>query len=178
MNWTDEDRDESPTVLRYHPGQRLFNRYILDHDLASGGMGVVWLALDELLDRRIAMKFLPDRMRNDPASFDMLKREAQKSLELSHPNIVRFYDFVHDEQMAAITMEFVDGDTLSTLRKAQGSKVFEVADLRLKVRQLCSALEYAHENAEIVHRDLKPSNMMVNRRGQLKVMDFGIASSL
>jgi serine/threonine protein kinase len=178
MNWTDDDRDESPTVLRYHPGQRLFDRFILDHDLASGGMGVVWLAHDERLDRRIALKFLPDRLRHDQASFDLLKREAQKSIELSHPNIVRFYDFVHDDQTAAISMEYVDGETLSAMRKAQTNKVFEAADLRNKLRQLCSALEYAHDIAEIVHRDLKPSNLMVNRRGQLKVMDFGIASSL
>lgn len=174
----DDERDESPTVLRHYPGEQILHRFTLERELAGGGMGVVWLARDEELNRRIALKFLPDRVRNDLAAIQHLKSEAIKSIELAHPHIVRIYDFLYDRQNAAISMEFVDGETLSSLRKSRPSRVFEAYDLRTRVRQLCSALEYAHEVAEIVHRDLKPANLMVNRRDQLKVTDFGIASSL
>lgn len=178
MSMPDDERDESPTVLRHYPGEQILHRFTLERELAGGGMGVVWLARDEELNRRIALKFLPDRVRNDLAAIQHLKSEAIKSIELAHPHIVRIYDFLYDRQNAAISMEFVDGETLSSLRKARPSRVFEAYDLRTRVRQLCSALEYAHEVAEIVHRDLKPANLMVNRRDQLKVTDFGIASSL
>ncbi len=178
MSMPDDERDESPTVLRHYPGEQILHRFTLERELAGGGMGVVWLARDEELNRRIALKFLPDRVRNDLAAIQHLKSEAIKSIELAHPHIVRIYDFLYDRQNAAISMEFVDGETLSSLRKSRPSRVFEAYDLRTRVRQLCSALEYAHEVAEIVHRDLKPANLMVNRRDQLKVTDFGIASSL
>ncbi|MCD6049162.1 MAG: hypothetical protein K0Q55_565 [Verrucomicrobia bacterium] len=178
MSLPDDERDESPTVLRHYPGEQILHRFTLERELAGGGMGVVWLARDEELNRRIALKFLPDRVRNDLAAIQHLKSEAIKSIELAHPHIVRIYDFLYDRHNAAISMEFVDGETLSSLRKARPSRVFEAYDLRTRVRQLCSALEYAHEVAEIVHRDLKPANLMVNRRDQLKVTDFGIASSL
>jgi serine/threonine protein kinase/Tfp pilus assembly protein PilF len=146
--------------------------------LGRGGMGVVWLARDEELEREVALKFLPDLMIQDRAVFEQLKRETKRSLELTHPHIVRIYDFIHDERSGCISMEFVDGETLSSLRCNQPQQVFEPSELSAWTSQICDALEYAHNRARIIHRDLKPANLMVNQRGEVKVSDFGIARSL
>ncbi|HWY49920.1 MAG TPA: serine/threonine-protein kinase [Chthoniobacterales bacterium] len=159
-------------------GQKLFNRYTLKRTLGRGGMGIVWLARDEELERDVALKFLPDLIIHDRAVLGDLKRETRRSLELTHKNIVRIYDFVHDDVSGCISMEYVDGDTLSNLRADKPHKVFEPKELKEWVSELCDALDYAHNHARIVHRDLKPSNLMVNQRGDLKVADFGIARSL
>src|SRR6266481_3380462 len=159
-------------------GQRIFNRYTLKRPLGRGGMGIVWLARDEELERDVALKFLPDLIIHDRAVLGDLKRETRRSLALTHKNIVRIYDFVHDNVSGCISMEYVDGDTLSNLRADKPQKVFETSELKEWVSELCDALDYAHNHARIVHRDLKPSNLMVNQRGDLKVADFGIARSL
>jgi serine/threonine protein kinase len=166
------------TVREFAGGQKLFRRYTLKRTLGRGGMGIVWLARDEELERDVALKFLPDLIIHDRAVLSDLKRETRRSLELTHKNIVRIYDFVHDETSGCISMEYVDGDTLSNLRADKPKKVFEPEELREWVSELCDALDYAHNHARIVHRDLKPSNLMVNQRGDLKVTDFGIARSL
>jgi len=141
-------------------------------------MGIVWLARDEELERDVALKFLPDLIIHDRAVLNELKRETRRSLELTHKNIVRIYDFVHDERSGCISMEYIDGETLSNLRSEKEQKVFEPAELAPWISQLCDALGYAHNYAHIIHRDLKPANLMVNQRGELKVSDFGIARSL
>src|SRR5436190_2395535 len=166
------------TLREFASGQKLFNRYRLIKTLGRGGMGVVWLARDEELERDVALKFLPDLIIRDRAVLGDLKRETRRSLELTHKNIVRIYDFVHDQTSGCISMEYVDGDTLSNLRADRPHKVFEADELKDWVSHLCDALDYAHNHARIVHRDLKPANLMVNQRGDLKVADFGIARSL
>jgi serine/threonine protein kinase/Tfp pilus assembly protein PilF len=166
------------TQREFASGQRLFGRYTLIRILGRGGMGIVWLAHDEELEHKVALKFLPDLIIHDAAVLSSLKRETRRCLELTHKNIVRIYDFVHDERSGCISMEYVDGDTLSKLRCDKERKVFEAAELTDWMSQLCDALDYAHNYARIIHRDLKPSNLMVNQRGELKVSDFGIARSL
>jgi serine/threonine protein kinase len=156
----------------------LFRRYTLKRTLGRGGMGIVWLARDDELERDVALKFLPDLIIHDRAVLGDLKRETRRSLELTHKNIVRIYDFVHDDVNGCISMEYVDGDTLSNLRADKPKKIFEPEELKEWVSEACDALDYAHNHARIVHRDLKPSNLMVNQRGDLKVADFGIARSL
>ncbi|HMJ06739.1 MAG TPA: serine/threonine-protein kinase [Chthoniobacterales bacterium] len=175
---TPEDLNLGEKVEAFTGGQKLLNRYKLERVLGHGGMGVVWLARDEELDRDVAMKFLPAIVVNDRAGLNELKRETRRSLELTHPNIVRTYDFVQDNSIAGISMEYVDCDTLRNRRLDQPMSVFEPAVLGPWVRQLCSALDYAHIEAAIVHRDLKPANLMINGRDQLKVADFGISRSL
>lgn len=159
-------------------GQKLFNRYTLTKILGRGGMGVVWLAQDDQLERDVALKFVPELIVLDPAVLNELRRETKRSLELTHKNIVRIYDFVRDATSACISMEHIDGGTLSGLRVQKESKVFEPGEIADWVSQLCDALDYAHNHARIIHRDLKPTNLMVNQRGDLKVADFGIARSL
>src|SRR2546421_3564612 len=141
-------------------------------------MGIVWLARDEELQRDVALKFLPDLMIHDHAAFDHLRREAKRCLELTHPHIVRIHDFVHDERSGCISMEYIDGETLSNLRAEKEQRVFAPDEIATWTSQLCAALDYAHNRAKVIHRDLKPANLMVNQRGDLKVSDFGIARSL
>jgi serine/threonine protein kinase len=166
------------TIRDFSGGQKVFNRYTLVKTLGRGGMGVVWLARDEELERNVALKFLPELIVHDRAVLGDMKRETRRSLDLTHKNIVRIYDFVHSDQSGCISMEYIDGDTLSNLRADKPHKVFEPHELREWVSQLCDALDYAHNHAKIIHRDLKPANLMVNQRGDLKVSDFGISRSL
>src|SRR3989441_8298143 len=166
------------TQREFVGGQRLFGRYTLIKVLGRGGMGIVWLAHDEELERDVALKFLPDLMIQDHAVFDQLKRETKRCLELTHSHIVRIHDFVHDERSGCISMEYIDGETLSNLRAEKEQKVFEPDQIATWTSQLCEALDYAHNHADVIHCDLKPANLMVNRRGDLKVADFGIARSL
>src|SRR5947209_2624394 len=166
------------TQREFVGGQRLFGRYTLIRILGRGGMGIVWLVHDEELEHKVALKFLPDLLIHDAGVLSNLKGETRRCLELTHKNIVRIHDFVHDERSGCISMEYVDGDTLSKLRCDKERKVFEAAELTDWMSQLCDALDYAHNYARIIHRDLKPANLMVNQRGELKVSDFGIARSL
>src|SRR5216117_1023667 len=166
------------TALDAVGGQLVFGRYTLVKVLGRGVMGIVWLARDEELERDVALKFLPDLMIQDHAVFDQLKRETKRCLELTHPHIVRIHDFIHDERSGCISMEYIDGETLSNLRAEKEQKVFEPDEIATWTSQLCDALDYAHNHAKVIHRDLKPANLMVNQRGDLKVSDFGIARSL
>jgi serine/threonine protein kinase len=170
--------DLGVTVRGFSAGQKVFRRYSLVRILGRGGMGVVWLARDDELEREVALKFLPELVLHDRALLDNLKAETRRSLELTHRHIVRIYDFVQDQNAACISMEYIDGDTLSHLRARKPNLVFAPAELRRYVAELCEALEYAHTRARIVHRDIKPSNLMVNSRDEMKVADFGIARSL
>jgi serine/threonine protein kinase len=174
----DTELDLGQTLRGFAPGERLFGRYTLKAILGRGGMGIVWRAFDEHLERDVALKFLPELIVLDHAALDELKRETKRNLELTHHNIVRIYDFAHEDQTACISMEYVDGATLSALRVEREAKIFKVAELQPLVAQFCHALEYAHVKARIVHRDLKPANLMVNASEQLKITDFGIARSL
>lgn len=177
----DGDTYYDPTIQVKAPmsGMVFFSRYRLERVLGRGGMGVVWLADDLKLERPVALKFLPSLLGLDATAIKELKTETRRGLELSHPNIVRIYDFVDDEDMAAITMEFVDGKTLSEMRLGLPHGVFSVAGVQRWLPDVCSALDYAHFHRKLVHRDLKPANIMVTSKDHIaKVADFGIARSL
>ncbi|HYC72856.1 MAG TPA: serine/threonine-protein kinase, partial [Opitutaceae bacterium] len=173
-----DDLDLGSTIKGFTPGQKVFARYTLKKILGRGGMGVVWLARDEELERAVALKFLPEAVAMDGEAVTDLKRETRRNLQLTHANIVRVHDFLQDARSAAISMEHVDGASLSALKTGEGNGVFPVDRLDPLVAQLCAALEYAHGTARIVHRDLKPANLLLATTGILKVTDFGIARSV
>ena len=166
------------TSREFASGQKVFGRYTLVRVLGRGGMGIVWLARDEELEREVALKFLPELMIQDHAVFDQLRRETKRCLELTHPHIVRIHDFIHDDRSGCISMEYIDGETLSNLRAEKEQRVFEPDEIATWISQLCDTLDYAHNRANVIHCDLKPANLMVNQRGNLKISDFGIALSL
>ncbi len=174
----EEEAEFGMTVRGVVGGSQLFKRFTLQKVLGRGGMGIVWLAHDDRLERLVALKLVPDTVSFDASAHEDLKRETRKSLMLTHPNIVRIFDFVEDEHSAAISMEYVDGATLSRLRVQKPSKCFEVGELAPWIGPLCDALAYAHDSARVIHRDLKPANLMVNSRSELKIADFGIACSI
>lgn len=168
-----------PTLARLItlvPGAKVLgDRFVLERPLGRGGMGIVWLAKDsQLEDREVALKFLPDELFADEVSRMSLKSEALKALMLTHPNIVRAYDYLEDDKCAALSMEFVDGPTMAKMALDKSHRVFEAEELLPYLEQICAALTYAHEE-KVIHRDLKPANLMVDHRDRLKVCDFGIA---
>ena len=173
-----DDLELGATIKGFSPGQIVFARYTLNRILGRGGMGVVWLARDDKLERDVALKFLPEVMMGDKLALADLKRETRRSLDLTHPHIVRIYDFVDDARAAAIAMEFISGETLTNTRVDRPGHCYEPADIARWVGQLCAALDYAHTKAKVVHRDLKPANLMIDAAGDLKVTDFGIATSI
>ncbi len=173
-----DELDYGVTIRGFAAGQKVFGRYTLKRILGRGGMGVVWLARDEELEREVALKFLPEIVAMDKEAVRDLKRETRRSLELTHANIVRIHDFILDAQTAAISMEYVAGDTLAAKKVEQASGHFEVGELGPWTKQILEALEYAHTRADIVHRDLKPANVMLAGRGEVKIADFGIAASV
>src|SRR5437588_2129063 len=126
-------------------------------------MGIVWLARDEELERDVALKFIPDLMIQDRAVFDQLKLETKRCLELTHPHIVRIHDFIHDARSGCISMEYIDGETLSNLRTEKEQKVFEPDEIATWTSQLCYALDFEHNRAKVIHRELKPAKRMVNK---------------
>jgi serine/threonine protein kinase len=170
--------DSALTRTGLASGRRYCSRYTLEAQIGRGGMGVVWRAHDEKLDRPVALKFLPPEVAADAEAVRDLKLETRRCLDLTHANIVRVYDFIEDEAGAAIAMEYVEGESLARVKAAAPGGCLAAADLTPFVAQLCAALRYAHQVARVAHHDLKPANVLVTRDGVIKVTDFGIARSL
>src|SRR6478736_6280186 len=153
-------------------GTLFADRYRLERKLGSGGMADVWLAEDQELGRRVAVKILHERYSGDEQFIERFRREAKNAAGLSHPNIVSIYDRGVSDGTYYIAMEYLDGRTLKELLVARGPTPIPVAiDY---ARQILAALGFAHRNG-VVHRDIKPHNVSVAQDGRLKVMDFGIA---
>jgi beta-lactam-binding protein with PASTA domain len=154
---------------------RIFDkRYVIKRKLGSGGMADVYLAEDQELGRRVALKLLDERHAADEQFVERFRREAQSAAGLNHPNIVSIFDRGRAEGTYYIAMEFLDGRTLKELLVKNGPTPVPIAiDY---ARQILGALAFAHRNG-IVHRDIKPHNIVVGSDGRLKVTDFGIARS-
>jgi len=149
-------------------------RYVIKRRLGSGGMAEVYLAEDQELGRRVALKLLDERHAADEQFVERFRREAQSAAGLSHPNIVSIFDRGYAEGTYYIAMEYLDGRTLKELLVRNGPTPIPIAiDY---ARQILGALAFAHRNG-IVHRDIKPHNIVVGPDGRLKVTDFGIARS-
>ncbi|MEZ4652674.1 MAG: protein kinase [Candidatus Eisenbacteria bacterium] len=170
--------DPHRTVAQLATGQRFLGRYSLKKVLGRGGFGVVWLAHDDELEMDVAIKFLSDLIVNNPEAIDDLKRETRYSLRLTHPNIMRIYGFLQGPDLAGVSMEYVDGGTLSALKIERPNRCFDADVLAPLVAKLCDALFYAHTRVKVAHRELKPGNLMVDSSGDLKVADFGISRSI
>src|SRR5215211_863531 len=156
--------------MNLEPNQRVGDRYALVSRLGSGGMADVWLADDEMLGRRVALKFLHERFAQDAQFVERFRREARSAAGLQHPNVVGVYDRGETEGRHWIAMEYVEGASLKDLI-TRGLTVGEAVEI---VRQVLAGAQFAHDRG-IIHRDLKPQNVLVDREGRARVVDFGIA---
>ena len=161
------DRDPGPGAL----DGRLVGPYIIRHEIGRGGMGVVYLADDTRLSRRVALKALAPGVARDPGRWDRLRQEARAAAGLSHPGIATVYAFEHIGDEFYLACEYVPGLTLRAALEAGPLPVAQVIDI---ATQLARALDAAHHQG-IVHRDLKPENVVITPAGAAKILDFGIA---
>ncbi len=147
-------------------------RYMIITSLGEGGMADVYLAVDTILNREVAIKVLRGELSNDPITLLRFQREANAASKLTHPNVVDVYDVGEYNNRHYIVMEYVRGRTLKQLLSQRGALHKEEAlDI---MKQLVSAVKHAHDN-HIIHRDIKPQNVMVKDDGTVKITDFGIA---
>jgi eukaryotic-like serine/threonine-protein kinase len=153
-------------------GSVLGGRYRVEARIGSGGMGEVYRGVDTVLDRTVAIKILLPQFARDVSFVDRFRREAQAAARLNHPNLVGIYDSGADGETQFIVMEFIQGRTLEDFMSSGGR--FTAVHAVEVAEKICDALAYAHV-AGVIHRDIKPANVMVTRKGEVKVMDFGIA---
>jgi eukaryotic-like serine/threonine-protein kinase len=153
----------------------LNGRYRLDQQIGEGGMAIVYHGHDLLLNRQVAVKILREQYASDASFLKRFEREGQLSAGMSHPNIVSVYDVGNDQGLHYIVMEHIRGPNLKELIRKQGP--FSVDGAVFIIAQVASALDYAHQRS-LVHRDIKPQNILVDRDGNAKVVDFGIAKGL
>ena len=150
---------------------KTISHYKILEKLGAGGMGEVYLAEDTKLDRKVALKFLPQHLTADKEVVERFQREAKAAAVLNHPNIVTIYEINEFEKQTYIAMEHVEGQTLKEKIAPGPLPLAEVLEI---TSQICAGLSKAHE-AGIVHRDIKPQNIIINKEVQVKILDFGLA---
>ena len=164
---------KSETPMNFKHGQSL-SHYRLVEKIGEGGMGVVWSALDEKLERHVALKFLPEHLADDPEQLARMQNEARVIAALNHPNIVTIHEIDESRGKRFLAMEQIDGTPLSDLIPKEGLPLEEVLALAIP---LVDAISAAHEQG-VTHGDLKPRNIMLTSRKIVKVLDFGLSKLL
>ena len=156
-------------------GSLFANRYRIESILGRGGMGIVYKAIDTQLDEPVAIKTLPgDVMQRSPEELERFKREIRLARKITHRNVLRTYDYGQAEGVYFISMECVRGYTLAELLEESPNHRLAPRVALGIARQICRGLQAAHEQG-IIHRDIKPQNVLIDHKGEVKLMDFGIA---
>ena len=154
------------------PGTRI-KGYVIVGEAGRGGMGVVYHARDEALERDVAIKVLPELLAVNPDRMARFRREAKLLAALDHPNIASIYELLELDGQAYVVMQYVQGETLSDLTRRGPMPLEEVVRLGMEI---AGAMAYAHGKG-IIHRDLKPANVKLDAEGHVKVLDFGLAKA-
>jgi hypothetical protein len=165
-------RPAAPAAREIRPGDLLGGTYRVTREIGVGGMGVVFEAVDQTLERKVAVKKMRPEIRADARESARFLQEAKVVAALRHPNIVAIYAIVEEGSDAFLVFEFVDGKTVHEMMAERGR--LSLPEAVSVLRGACAALDFAHRK-NVIHRDLKPSNIMVARDGAVKVMDFGVA---
>ena len=156
-------------------GKHLRGRYLLTRQIGVGGMGEVWLAEDKQLERQVAVKLLPATLADDADRRRRFLTEARAASALNHPNVCVIHEASEtDDGRPYIVMEYLEGQPLNELASERAMEIVRIVEI---ATQIADALDTAHVNG-IVHRDIKPANIIINARGQVKVLDFGLAKRL
>jgi len=156
-------------------GSTFAERYKIIEELGKGGMGRVYRAVDKKLKEEVALKLIKPEIASDKKSIDRFSNELKFARKIGHKNVGRMYELLEEEGAHFITMEYVPGQDLKGLIRQTGQLAIGTAISIAK--QVCEGLAEAHRLG-VVHRDLKPSNLMIDREGNARIMDFGIARSL
>ncbi len=170
----DQDQNDETNRTRLTPAgdlPRQVAHFEVRGKLGAGGMGEVFRAFDPRLHRELALKLLPEQVADDSETRSRFLREAQTAASLNHPNIITIYEIGEFQGRQFIAMELVEGESLKQLLQSRKLSVTEACEIAI---QICDGLSAAHE-AGIIHRDIKPANIVVNRRRQVKILDFGLA---
>jgi serine/threonine protein kinase len=174
-----QDTNVPPETTPFQPPSieevaRMFPQLEILDFIGKGGMGAVYKARQPALDRIVALKILPPQTAGGPGFIERFNREARALARLTHPNIVTVHEFGQVNGLPFFIMEFVDGLNLRQLERAGQLSPREALQI---VPQICEALQFAHDEG-IVHRDIKPENILVDKKGRVKIADFGIAKIL
>ncbi len=153
-------------------GTTFASRYEVIKELGKGGMGKVYMALDNEIDEEVALKLLKPEIASDDSTVERFRNELKFARKISHKNVCRMYHLSKEGEIPYITMEYVEGEDLKSLVKKRG-KLSDAESISI-VKQLCEGLAEAHRLG-VVHRDLKPQNIMIDKEGTAKIMDFGIS---
>ena len=154
-------------------GKTILHYKILEK-LGEGGMGIVYLAEDSKLKRKVAIKFLPRHIATISEERERFEIEAQAAAALNHPNIATIYAIEKSDDETFIVMEYIEGQELKDIVGAHGNVPLPVPDVLSYATQIAKGLHAAHQKG-IIHRDIKSSNVMVTKSGEVKIMDFGLA---
>ena len=160
---------------RHTAGDVIAGRYRLTEHIATGGMGEVWQADDEVLQRPVAVKLLTKGLKDTEGFDERFRSEARHSAQLHHHNIAAVHDFGENDDGAWLVMEYVDGETVGALIQKHGPMPPHHAIAI--IAEVCQALEFSHDRG-IVHRDIKPENVLISDDGEVKIADFGLVRAV